>query len=98
MRPFVSHRGASHSAAARQCRHGSVHPARFMKRPRSAGLRAFLLHDLRNRPDGAVDPDNPLDDPKPHRGAEMLVARRNFGCGSSREAAVYALADYGLRA
>ncbi|MGJ3265182.1 MAG: 3-isopropylmalate dehydratase small subunit [Salinarimonas sp.] len=71
-------------------------PARFMKTPRSEGYGRFLLHDLRHdaegRPTGALS----LDDPG-RAGARILVARRNFGAGSSREAAVYALVDYGIR-
>ena len=70
-------------------------PARFMKRPRSAGYGDYLLYDLRNDPAGSVNGDR-LDDPR-HAGAAVLIARRNFGCGSSREAAVYALQDYGVR-
>jgi 3-isopropylmalate/(R)-2-methylmalate dehydratase small subunit len=72
-------------------------PARFMRRPRAEGYGDFLLHDLRRRPDGALDPDFPLN-AETCRGAQILVARRNFGAGSSREAAVYALADFGFRA
>ena len=70
-------------------------PARFMKRPRAAGYGPYLLHDLRNGPQGEKR-DNPLDDPR-RAGAAVMIARRNFGCGSSREAAVYALQDFGLR-
>ena len=70
-------------------------PARFMKRPRSAGYGPFLLYDLRNGPAGPIA-DNLLDDPR-RAGAAVMIARRNFGCGSSREAAVYALLDYGVR-
>ncbi len=70
-------------------------PARFMKRPRAEGYGPFLLHDLRRDADGAPR-DNPLDDPR-RAGAAVLIARRNFGCGSSREAAVYALLDFGVR-
>jgi 3-isopropylmalate/(R)-2-methylmalate dehydratase small subunit len=66
-------------------------PARFMKTPRSAGYGGLLLHDLRR---GAAP--LPLDAPE-RQGAAVLVARRNFGCGSSREAAVYALVDFGIR-
>ena len=55
-----------------------------------------LLHDLRRRADGELDSDFPLNAPE-FSGAQILVARRNFGCGSSREAAVYALADAGFR-
>lgn len=71
-------------------------PARFMKRPRSEGYGDFLMHDLRRDGDGAERPDFPLNR-EPGRSAPILVARRNFGSGSSREAAVYALADHGIR-
>lgn len=71
-------------------------PARFMSRPRSAGYGGFLLHDLRRTPDGAPVPGFPLDDPR-FAGARILIARRNFGTGSSREAAAYALVDFGIR-
>jgi 3-isopropylmalate/(R)-2-methylmalate dehydratase small subunit len=71
-------------------------PARFMKRPRSEGYGGYLLHDLRRDEAGAENPDFPLNRPG-WREAPILVARRNFGSGSSREAAVYALADAGIR-
>ena len=70
-------------------------PARFMKRPRSEGYGSFLLHDLRRDESGAERPDFPLNR-EAWRSAPILVARRNFGSGSSREAAVYALADHGF--
>jgi 3-isopropylmalate/(R)-2-methylmalate dehydratase small subunit len=70
-------------------------PARFMKQPRAAGYGGFLLPDVGFGPDGAPL-GLALDDPA-RAGAHMLVARRNFGGGSSREAAVYALADFGIR-
>ncbi len=71
-------------------------PARFMKRSRAEGYGGYLLHDLRFDENGAVRPDSPLDAPA-YQGAQVMVARRNFGSGSSREAAVYALVDYGIR-
>jgi 3-isopropylmalate/(R)-2-methylmalate dehydratase small subunit len=71
-------------------------PARFMRRPRAQGYGPFLLHDLRRGADGEPDPKFPLNAPA-YMGAQILVARRNFGGGSSREAAVYALADFGFR-
>ncbi|MBJ3775559.1 3-isopropylmalate dehydratase small subunit [Acuticoccus mangrovi] len=71
-------------------------PARFMSRPRSEGYGDFLLYDRRRGADGALDASFPLNDPA-RAGAEILVAQRNFGGGSSREAAVYALADAGFR-
>lgn len=71
-------------------------PARFMSRPRSAGYGDFLLHDLRFGPDGVPRAEFPLNDPA-RAGSAILVARRNFGSGSSREAAAYALLDHGFR-
>ncbi|MFM9973514.1 MAG: 3-isopropylmalate dehydratase small subunit [Beijerinckiaceae bacterium] len=70
-------------------------PARFMSRPRAAGYSGFLMHDLRFTADGASR-DFILDQPA-YAGARVLVTRRNFGTGSSREAAVYALWDFGIR-
>jgi 3-isopropylmalate/(R)-2-methylmalate dehydratase small subunit len=71
-------------------------PARFLKLPRAAGLGTALLHDLRFDADGRERPDFPLNRPA-WRDAKIVVGGRNFGCGSSREAAVYALCDYGIR-
>ena len=71
-------------------------PARFLKVPRSAGLATALLRDLRFEADGRERPDFPLNRPA-CREAKIIVGGRNFGCGSSREAAVYALYDYGIR-
>ena len=67
-------------------------PARFLRQPRSAGYQNFLFHDLREQDSAFV-----LDRPE-YRGAQILVAAENFGCGSSREAAVWALAGAGFRA
>ena len=67
-------------------------PARFLRKPRSAGYENFLFHDLREQ-----DPAFVLDRPE-YAGAEILVAAENFGCGSSRESAVWALAGAGFRA
>jgi 3-isopropylmalate/(R)-2-methylmalate dehydratase small subunit len=65
-------------------------PARFMSRSRTEGYGDALLHDLRAGAAAVLD--------APERaGAQIVVARRNFGSGSSREAAVYALADFGIR-
>lgn len=66
-------------------------PARYLKTPRDQGYGGFLLHDLRSELTGF-----PLDRPEA-AGAQILIAGRNFGCGSSREAAVYALVDAGFR-
>ena len=71
-------------------------PARFMSRSRGDGYGDYLLHDLRHDADGNPRTEFPLNRPDA-AGASILVARRNFGGGSSREAAVYALADAGFR-
>lgn len=70
-------------------------PARFMKRSRADGYGGFLLHDLRFDATGQPKTDCPLNAPE-RQGAQILISRRNFGSGSSREAAVYALVDYGV--
>ena len=64
-------------------------PARFLRKPRGDGYHRYLFHDMR-----AADPDFPL---APSGNPAILIAGDNFGCGSSREGAVYALADAGLR-
>jgi len=71
-------------------------PARFMKRSRADGYGHYLLHDMRLDEAGQPRAGFPLNAPEA-RNAEVLVARRNFGAGSSREAAVYALVDHGFR-
>ncbi|WP_158971357.1 3-isopropylmalate dehydratase small subunit [Chachezhania sediminis] len=71
-------------------------PARFMSTPRSEGYGPFLLYDLGHDADGRPDPNFPLNRAEA-QGASILVTRRNFGAGSSREAAVYALVDAGFR-
>jgi len=70
-------------------------PARYLKWPRSAGLGSVLFQDLHYDTDGTERSDFPLNQPV-WRDAKILVAGRNFGGGSSREAAVYALYDAGI--
>jgi len=72
-------------------------PARFLRKPRSAGYGNFLFNDIRQGADGAPNPDFVLNR-APYTAARILVAGPNFGCGSSREGAVYALHDRGFRA
>ncbi len=71
-------------------------PARFMQTPRSQGYGGFLLHDLRRTEAGEMRKDFALNDAR-YGQAQIMIARTNFGCGSSREAAVYVLADAGYR-
>jgi 3-isopropylmalate/(R)-2-methylmalate dehydratase small subunit len=71
-------------------------PARFLRKPRSAGYGQFLFHDVRFDGEGREQPDFVLNRPA-YRRAQILVAAENFGCGSSREMAVWALAGWGFR-
>ena len=71
-------------------------PAQFMKRVERTGYGEFLFYAWRYLPDGAPNPDFELNQPG-YEGAQVLVAGRNFGSGSSREHAVWALHDYGFR-
>jgi 3-isopropylmalate/(R)-2-methylmalate dehydratase small subunit len=72
-------------------------PARFLTTTTKEGLGQQLFADWRYRADGSPVPDFVLNRPEA-RGAEVLVAGNNFGCGSSREHAPWALLDYGFRA
>jgi 3-isopropylmalate/(R)-2-methylmalate dehydratase small subunit len=72
-------------------------PARFLTTTTKDGLGLQLFADWRYRADGSPNPDFVLNQPQA-RGAEVLVAGRNFGCGSSREHAPWALLDFGFRA
>ncbi len=71
-------------------------PARFLKTILRTGLGANLFDTLRFAPDGAERPEFVLNQP-PYRHAEILIAHENFGCGSSREHAPWALLDFGIR-
>ena len=71
-------------------------PARYLKWPRSRGLGAVVFHDFRLDAEGHPRADIPLNQDV-YRDARILLAGRNFGGGSSREAAVYALYDHGFR-
>ena len=93
MTPFTLFSGTAALIAIDNIDTDQLIPARFMKRPRSEGYGAFLLHDLRH------SDNNPAQhlDTASGRSATIMVSGRNFGCGSSREASVYALADFGIR-
>jgi 3-isopropylmalate/(R)-2-methylmalate dehydratase small subunit len=71
-------------------------PARFLWRKRDDGWGHLLFNDLRFNDDGSEKPQFVLNQP-PYRESRVLVADRNFGCGSSREHAVWSLYDYGFR-
>jgi 3-isopropylmalate/(R)-2-methylmalate dehydratase small subunit len=72
-------------------------PKEFLKRVERTGFGEFLFYDWRRKPDRTFDPDFVLNQPR-YKGASILVTDRNFGCGSSREHAPWALDDFGFRA
>ena len=74
-----------------------ITPARYLQKPRSNDFGEFLFRDLRLQKDGTEIPGFVLN-LAAYRAAQVVVAQDNFGCGSSREHAVWALCDYGFRA
>jgi 3-isopropylmalate/(R)-2-methylmalate dehydratase small subunit len=79
------------------CDTDQIIPAQYLQKLRSDDFGAYLFQGARFRADGSDNPDFVLNRPA-FRGARIVVANRNFGCGSSREHAVWALYDYGIRA
>ena len=72
-------------------------PKQFLKRIERTGYGDFLFFDWRQMPDGTPVADFVLNDAR-YKGAQILIAGKNFGCGSSREHAAWALSDFGFRA
>ncbi len=97
MQPFRQHTGQVAPLDRADVDTDQIIPKQFLKRIERSGYGEFLFHDWRYTPAGGPDPRFVLNAPR-YRGASILVAGRNFGCGSSREHAVWALADYGFRA
>ncbi len=97
MEPFVRHAGKVVALRRTNVDTDQIVPKQFLKRVERTGFGPCLFHDWRYRPDGRPDPDFELNRPEA-QGATILVTGANFGCGSSREHAVWALAEYGFRA
>ena len=97
MQPFVKHSGLVAAMDRADVDTDQIIPKQFLKRIERAGYERFLFFDWRYREDGSENPDFELNRAEV-RGATILIARRNFGCGSSREHAVWALENYGFRA
>jgi 3-isopropylmalate/(R)-2-methylmalate dehydratase small subunit len=97
VKPFVTHRGRLATLPRRDVDTDQIIPKQFLKGVERTGYGPALFYDWRYLPDGAPDPRFELNSPAA-QGATILVAGPNFGCGSSREHAVWALADYGFRA
>lgn len=78
------------------CDTDRIIPARFLRKAREPGFERWLFHDMRFDAQGNERPEFVLNQ-APYRAAKVLVAAANYGCGSSREAAVYVMYDYGIR-
>jgi 3-isopropylmalate/(R)-2-methylmalate dehydratase small subunit len=97
MKPFTMHRGRVAPLDRVNVDTDQIIPKQFLKRIERTGFGQFLFYDWRFSADGKKNADFVLDEPR-YEGASILVAGKNFGCGSSREHAVWALADFGFRA
>ncbi|MEC8554788.1 MAG: 3-isopropylmalate dehydratase small subunit [Planctomycetota bacterium] len=96
MQAFTKHAGTVALMDRANVDTDQIIPKQFLKRIERTGFGQYLFFDWRFLDDGSDNPDFELNAPA-FAGASVLVARRNFGCGSSREHAVWALDDYGIR-
>lgn len=97
MKPFTVHRGRVAPLDRVNIDTDQIIPKQFLKRIEKTGFGQFVFYDWRFGADGKKNPHFVLHSPR-YEGASILVAGKNFGCGSSREHAVWALADFGFRA
>ncbi len=97
MEPFVKHTGVVAPLDRANVDTDQIIPKQFLKRVERTGFGEFLFFDWRYHEDGSACPGFELNAPG-YQGASILVAGRNFGGGSSREHAPWALLDYGFRA
>lgn len=97
MQPFTCRRGLVAPLDRVNVDTDQIVPKQFLKRVERSGYGQYLFHDWRFASDGSPNPDFVLNAPR-YRGASVLVTGRNFGSGSSREHAVWALDDFGIRA
>ena len=96
MTPFVRHEGRVAALPRVNVDTDQIVPKQFLKHIERTGFAPVLFHDWRYRADGSLDPAFELNRPAA-AGATVLLAGANFGCGSSREHAVWALSEYGFR-
>lgn len=96
MEPFRNHTGRVALLDRADVDTDQIIPKQFLKRIERTGFGEFLFNDWRYLPDGTPNPSFSLNDPR-YRGASILLTGKNFGCGSSREHAPWALADFGFR-
>ena len=97
MQAFTHLRALAAPIEGRNVDTDQIIPARFLKKNRDQFYKNYLFHDLRFDEHEAPRPEFILNHPL-FSGAQILVADENFGCGSSREGAVYCLSDFGIRA
>ncbi|HEX8282809.1 MAG TPA: 3-isopropylmalate dehydratase small subunit [Pyrinomonadaceae bacterium] len=97
MLPFRVHAGVAAPLDLPNVDTDQIIPKQFLKRVERTGFGQFLFFDWRYAPDGSADAAFVLNEPR-YAEASILLAGRNFGCGSSREHAPWALLDYGFRA
>jgi len=97
MQPFRVHKGLAVPLDRANVDTDQIIPKQFLKRIERTGFGEFLFFDWRRKSSGEQDPGFVLNEPR-YKEASILIAGKNFGCGSSREHAVWALADYGFRA
>jgi 3-isopropylmalate/(R)-2-methylmalate dehydratase small subunit len=97
MLPFRIHTGLAAPLERPNIDTDQIIPKQFLKRIERTGFGEFLFYDWRYDAEGRPDPSFVLNHPR-YAGASVLVAGRNFGCGSSREHAPWALLEYGFRA
>ena len=97
MKAFRSHTGLVAPLDRANVDTDQIIPKEFLKRIERTGFGEFLFYDWRRKPDRTLDPEFVLNQPR-YKGASILVTDRNFGCGSSREHAPWALDDFGFRA
>ncbi len=97
MTPFTKHTGLAATLDRVHVDTDQIIPKQFLKRIERTGFGQFLFYDWRFNEDGSLNEGFELNQPR-FQGASVLVTRTNFGCGSSREHAPWALEDYGFRA
>ena len=97
MQPFRKHTGKVAPLYRANVDTDQIIPKQFLKRIEKTGFGEFLFNDWRRAASGQLEPGFVLNRPQ-YSDASILVADKNFGCGSSREHAVWALADFGFRA
>jgi 3-isopropylmalate/(R)-2-methylmalate dehydratase small subunit len=97
MKSFTVHTGLAVPLPHPNIDTDQIIPKQFLKRIERTGFGEFLFYDWRYKPDGTLEPSFPLNEEK-YKRASVLLAGPNFGCGSSREHAPWALADFGFRA